>query len=125
GRLERQCECVLMFLESLSGYEHKFVYDIIGHSGDSPDIEIVSKHRIPKNNKERLKIIKTMYTHTMFCNSGDYTLTSTKQSIAQLAKEADENLDERFLIVISDANFDRYGISPKEFGQLLNSNEMV
>ncbi|CAF4203208.1 unnamed protein product [Rotaria socialis] len=41
NRLERQCECVLMFLESLAGFEHKFTYDIVGHSGDEHSIELI------------------------------------------------------------------------------------
>ncbi|CAF3396834.1 unnamed protein product [Rotaria sp. Silwood1] len=125
NRLERQCECVLMFLESLSGFEHKFVYDIVGHSGDEHSIELVKKNQPPKNNKERLKLLKLMYTHTMFCSSGDNTLPALKTAIDALQAEPDDTVDERFVIVISDANFDRYGLSPKVFGKMLQSNENV
>ena len=125
NRLERQCECVLMFLESLSGFEQKFVYDIVGHSGDENAIELVRKNQAPKNNKERLKLIKLMYTHTMFCGSGDNTFSALKTSIDALQAEPDDTVDERFVIVISDANFDRYGLSPKIFGKMLQSNENV
>lgn len=38
---------------------------------------------------------------------GDSTLECTKLSIEELSK--DENADERIVIVLSDANFDRYG----------------
>ncbi|CAF0785254.1 unnamed protein product [Adineta ricciae] len=125
NRLERQCECVLMFLESLAGFEHKFVYDIIGHSGDEYAIELVRKNQAPKNNKERLKLLKLMYTHTMFCSSGDNTFPALKKAIEDLQAEPDDTVDERFVIVISDANFDRYGLSPKIFGKMLQSNENV
>ncbi|CAF3738770.1 unnamed protein product [Rotaria sordida] len=125
NRLERQCECVLMFLESLAGFEHKFVYDIVGHSGDEHSIELVRKHQPPKNNKERLKLLKLMHTHTMFCSSGDNTLPALKTAIDALQAEPDDTVDERFVIVISDANFDRYGLSPKVFGKMLQSNENV
>lgn len=125
NRLERQSECVLMFLESLAGFEHKFVYDIVGHSGDEYAIELVHKNQPPKNNKERLKLIKTMVTHTMFCNSGDHTFAALQNAIEVLQAESNETVDERFVIVISDANFDRYGLSPKIFGKLLQSNENV
>lgn len=33
-------------------------YDIMGHSGDGYDIELVRADKIPKNNKERLKVLK-------------------------------------------------------------------
>ncbi|UJR36210.1 hypothetical protein I4U23_028942 [Adineta vaga] len=125
NRLERQCECVLMFLESLAGFEHKFTYDIVGHSGDETSIELVRKHQAPKNNKERLKLLKLMYTHTMFCSSGDNTFSALKKAIEDLQAEPDDTVDERFVIVISDANFDRYGLSPKIFGKMLQSNENV
>ncbi|CAF3863180.1 unnamed protein product [Adineta steineri] len=125
NRLERQCECVLMFLESLAGFEHKFVYDIVGHSGDEHSIELIRKNQPPKNNKERLKLLKLMYTHTMFCSSGDNTFSALKTAIDALQAEPDDTVDERFVIVISDANFDRYGLSPKVFGKMLQSNENV
>lgn len=33
-------------------------YDIVGHSGDGYDIELVTADKIPKNNKQRLKVLK-------------------------------------------------------------------
>ncbi len=33
--------------------------------------------------------------------------------------------DESFVIVLSDANFDRYGISPKAFAKILSKNDQV
>ena len=112
-----------MFLKSLAGFEHKFAYDIVGHSGDEHAIELVRKNQPPKNNKERLKLLKLMYTHTMFCNSDDNTLPALKTAIDALQAEPHDTVDERFVIVISDANFDRYGLSPKVFGKMLQSNE--
>jgi hypothetical protein len=97
----------------------------VGHSGDEHAIELVRKNQPPKNNKERLKLLKLMYTHTMFCNSGDNTLPALKAAIDTLQAEPDDTVDERFVIVISDANFDRYGLSPKVFGKMLQSNENV
>ncbi|KAG7260161.1 hypothetical protein CRUP_020892, partial [Coryphaenoides rupestris] len=56
GRLERSMEAVCMVMEALDNYEHKLKYDIVGHSGDGCDIELVGVNKIPKNNKERLKV---------------------------------------------------------------------
>ncbi|KAI9534501.1 hypothetical protein NQZ68_012734 [Dissostichus eleginoides] len=57
-RLERSMEAVCMVMEGLENYEHKFKYDIVGHSGDGYDIELVRADKVPKNNKERLKVLK-------------------------------------------------------------------
>lgn len=41
-------------------------YDIVGHSGDGCDIELVRADKVPKNNKERLKVIKvSTWTYTL------------------------------------------------------------
>ena len=34
GRLERLLECTMMIMEALDGFESKFEYALIGHSGD-------------------------------------------------------------------------------------------
>ena len=35
-----------------------FQYDVIGHSGDDFDEPLVASDRIPKNDKERLHVLK-------------------------------------------------------------------
>ena len=40
--------------------------------------------------------------------SGDHTLAGTARAIAELGRAIDDH-DESFVIVLSDANFDRYG----------------
>ncbi|XP_051566216.1 von Willebrand factor A domain-containing protein 8-like [Myxocyprinus asiaticus] len=122
GRLERSMEAVCMVMEALESYEHKFKYDIMGHSGDGFDIELVRCDKVPKNNKERLKVLKTMHAHSQFCMSGDYTLEGTEHAIKELARE---EADEHFVIVLSDANLERYRISPDRFTRALTSNPQV
>ncbi|CAJ1078932.1 von Willebrand factor A domain-containing protein 8 isoform X1 [Xyrichtys novacula] len=122
GRLERSMEAVCMVMEALENYEHKFKYDIMGHSGDGYDIELVRADKVPKNNKERLKVLKTMHAHAQFCMSGDYTLEGTDVSIKELARE---EADEHFVVVLSDANLERYGIRPERFAQVLTSDPQV
>lgn len=122
GRLERSMEAVCMVMEALESYEHKFKYDIVGHSGDGYDIELVSANKVPKNNKQRLKVLKTMHAHSQFCMSGDYTLEGTAFSIKELAQE---EADEHFVVVLSDANLERYGIRPERFAQVLTSDPQV
>ncbi|MGH0175687.1 UNVERIFIED_CONTAM: hypothetical protein FKN15_071107 [Acipenser sinensis] len=122
SRLERSMEAVCMVMEALESYEHKFKYDIVGHSGDGFDIELVRCDKIPKNNKERLKVLKTMHAHSQFCMSGDYTLESTEHAVKEISRE---EADEYFVIVLSDANLERYGISPDRFAQALTCNPQV
>ncbi|XP_077393200.1 von Willebrand factor A domain-containing protein 8 isoform X1 [Festucalex cinctus] len=122
GRLERSMEAVCMVMEALESYEHKFKYDIMGHSGDGYDIELVRVDKVPKNNKQRLKVLKTMHAHSQFCMSGDYTLEGTAASIKELARE---EADEHFVVVLSDANLERYGIRPERFAQVLTSDPQV
>lgn len=122
GRLERSMEAVCMVMEALESYEHKFKYDITGHSGDGYDIELVRADKVPKNNKERLKVLKAMHAHAQFCMSGDYTLEGTEASIKELSRE---EADEHFVVVLSDANLERYGIRPELFAKVLTSDPQV
>lgn len=63
-----------------------------------------------------------MHAHSQFCMSGDNTLEATQHAIATLAKE---DADERIVVVLSDANFERYGIRPGIFAKILTSNPDV
>lgn len=63
-----------------------------------------------------------MHAHSQFCMSGDYTLEATEASIKELVRE---EADEHFVIVLSDANLERYGICPEHFAQVLTSDPQV
>ena len=54
--------------------------------------------------------------------SGDYTLEGTDASIKELTRE---EADEHFVVVLSDANLERYGIRPERFAQVLTSDPQV
>ncbi|XP_074844543.1 von Willebrand factor A domain-containing protein 8 isoform X3 [Carettochelys insculpta] len=116
GRLERSMEAVCMVMEAFENYEHKFKYDIMGHSGDGFNIALVGSDKVPKNNKQRLEILKIMHAHAQFCMSGDHTLEGTEHAVREIAKE---EADEYFVVVLSDANLERYGIPPARFAQTL------
>ncbi|XP_028992985.1 von Willebrand factor A domain-containing protein 8 isoform X2 [Betta splendens] len=122
GRLERSMEAVCMVMEALESYEHKFKYDVVGHSGDGFDIELVRADDVPKNDKQRLKVLKTMHAHAQFCMSGDHTLEGALASIQQLSRE---EADEHFVVVLSDANLERYGIPAERFARVLTSDPQV
>ncbi|XP_014486715.1 PREDICTED: von Willebrand factor A domain-containing protein 8 [Dinoponera quadriceps] len=119
GRLDRELEACVMVMEAFSGHEGKFQYDIVGHSGDDYRIVFVNRAEPPTDNKRRLEVVKTMHAHSQFCLSGDNTLEATQHAIASLAKE---DSDESIVVVLSDANLERYGISPERFARVLMSN---
>lgn len=58
GRLDRELEACVMVMEAFSGYEGKFQYDIVGHSGDNYHIVFVDRTQPPTDNKRRLEVIK-------------------------------------------------------------------
>lgn len=66
--------------------------------------------------------LQNMHAHSQFCMSGDYTLEATDASIRELARE---EADEYFVVVLSDANLERYGIRPERFARVLTSDPQV
>ena len=50
-----------------------------GHSGEESDLPLVKIGNEPKNEKERLHILRNMHAHAQFCMSGDHTLSATVQ----------------------------------------------
>ena len=97
-------------------------FDIVGHSGDSPEIPFVSHDAPPKNNKERLDIMKRMHAHAQYCWSGDHTLDATDLAIKRITEQ---EADDYFVVVLSDANLERYGIPAEAFGKVLTSDGRV
>ncbi|CAD5122119.1 DgyrCDS10568 [Dimorphilus gyrociliatus] len=122
GRLERSLEACLMVMEALENFEHKVKFEIVGHSGEGPSFDMLKKDKLPKNNKERLNVLKTMHAHSQFCISGDHTIEATEEAIKKIKEE---EADEHFVIVLSDANLDRYGIRPKHLTEVLTMDEEV
>ena len=63
-----------------------------------------------------------MHAHSQYCVSGDYTLEATERAITDVTSE---EADDYLVLVVSDANFDRYGISAEEFGKVLLQGHRV
>ncbi|XP_052868127.1 von Willebrand factor A domain-containing protein 8 [Anopheles cruzii] len=116
GRLDRQLEAITMVMEAFDGFEAKIRYEIVGHSGEAVAIPFVSERNPPKDDMQRLKILKMMHAHAQFCWSGDHTLAATEQAVNNMARE---DCDEAIVIVLSDANLARYGISPRHLNEAL------
>lgn len=122
GRLERVLETSLMIMESFAGFESKFDYCIMGHSGDSPEIPFVEFGTPPANRKERLKVLQRMVAHSQYCMSGDHTVEAIDKAV-QLA--VDQEGDDYYVFVVSDANLERYGINPRRLGRQLITDPRV
>ncbi|KAF9992554.1 von Willebrand factor A domain-containing protein 8, partial [Entomortierella chlamydospora] len=88
-------------MESFRNFEHKFEYSIIGHSGDSPNLEFVKPGRYPKTEKDVFKVISQMSAHSQYCLSGDNTLSATSMAMREIIKE---DADDYIVVVLSDAN---------------------
>ncbi|CAG8832935.1 15649_t:CDS:2, partial [Racocetra persica] len=121
-RLDRSMEVALMIMESFKSFEHKFQYQIFGHSGDSPNVEFVKTGKYPRTEKETFKVMNKMHTHSQFCLSGDNTLGAVLHAIKDITKEA---ADDYFVIVLSDANIQQYKINPEDIAKALKEDERV
>ena len=63
-----------------------------------------------------------MHAHAQFCISGDHTLEATQHAIETLSNE---ECDEAIVIVLSDANLERYRIPAESFARSLTSHPSV
>ena len=122
GRLQRQLEAVTMIMEALQGAETRMQYEVYGHSGEGHSFQFVSADRPPRNNKQRLDVLKQMHAHAQFCLSGDHTLNAVRHAVSDVTSR---DADEHYVIVLSDANLSRYGIPPKRLAAALMAAEKV
>ncbi|GAA5805817.1 AAA domain-containing protein [Helicostylum pulchrum] len=121
-RLERSMEVALMLMESFRGFEHKFAYKIVGHSGDGANIEFVVPGKYPKTEKEAFEVIGKMKAHSQYCLSGDNTLGAASHSMKEIVKE---DSDDYFVVILSDANIQQYNIHPNDIARILKSDDRV
>ncbi|OAD05698.1 hypothetical protein MUCCIDRAFT_137874, partial [Mucor lusitanicus CBS 277.49] len=121
-RLERSMEVALMLMESFRGFEHKFAYKIVGHSGDGANIEFVVPGKYPKTEKEAFEVISKMKAHSQYCLSGDNTLGAASHSMKEVVQEES---DDYFVVVLSDANIAQYNIHPNDIARILKSDDRV
>ncbi|KAG0075973.1 von Willebrand factor A domain-containing protein 8 [Linnemannia elongata] len=109
-------------MESFRNFEHKFAYSIIGHSGDSPNLEFVKEGKYPKTEKDVFKVISQMSAHSQYCLSGDNTLSATSMAMREIVKD---DADDYIVVVLSDANIGQYNIKPEDLARILRSDDRV
>ncbi|KAH8064284.1 ATPase [Aureococcus anophagefferens] len=122
GRLTRALQALIMLMEALDGFEHKYEYSVVGHSGAASAVLLVPWGSPPKTRLERLKLVRKMVTHAQTCKSGDHTLQATKRAVADVAAKA---ADEYFVFLLSDADFGRYDLTGRDLGAALTADPRV
>ncbi|CAD6193433.1 unnamed protein product [Caenorhabditis auriculariae] len=122
-RLQKSLEAALMVMTALDGKDEKVLYEIIGHSGDAARVPFVLEKGSPKNDKQRLDVLRSMLAHTQYCMSGDNTLACLETVVKELSSKDD--YDESVVVLISDANLDRYGIRPSDLHRQITSDPKV
>mmetsp|Transcript_44379 Transcript_44379/g.108280 ORF Transcript_44379/g.108280 Transcript_44379/m.108280 type:complete len:114 (-) Transcript_44379:176-517(-) len=63
-----------------------------------------------------------MWAHAQYCMSGDCTLEAAQAGVESVAEQEG---DDYFVLLLSDANLRRYAISPEDLGDLLTGNPKV
>lgn len=63
-----------------------------------------------------------MIAESQFCWTGDHTIEATRTAMKRVSEAKAEN---RYVVVLSDANFSRYGIKPSDFSKLMFSDQTV
>ena len=121
-RLDRLCASVVMLMEALIGLDHKYQYEIVGHSGETHDLCLVPMGRPPVNRNERLAVIQTMIDHAASCASGDNTLGAAIRAMRFVRRE---EADDYFVFLISDANLEIYGVTPEVLADELMKDKSV
>ena len=122
GRLTRVLQALIMLMEALDGFEHKYEYSVVGHSGAASAVLLVPWASPPKTRLERLKLVRKMVNHAQTCKSGDHTLQATKRAVADVAATAS---DEYFVFLLSDADFGRYDLTGRDLGAALTADPRV
>jgi von Willebrand factor A domain-containing protein 8 len=122
-RLNRSLEATALIMESFVDMEHQFDYSIVGHSGDSACISLVEFGNPPQTALDRMRILQSMVAHTQYCQSGDNTLPAIHRAMLDVST-AEVDQTECYVVAISDANLYRYGISPKDLGQIMRGQSM-
>lgn len=107
---------------AFGNFPERYQYRISCHSGDGPDIELVGYGKPPRNEKEMYQVILKMSNHASFCLSGDNTLNAT---IGAIKSVKDEDADDYFVLVLSDANLAQYNISTESISKALTIDATV
>ncbi|KAJ7121114.1 AAA domain-containing protein [Mycena epipterygia] len=124
GRLQRSMETAVMLMETFDrlSRKEKYVWDMYGHSGDGPDIQLVDALKPPTEMKDRWKVVEKMALVPQYAFAGDYTVEAIEKGVKDVAAF---DADDWFVIAITDANFERYLIKPEDITRAMNRDPKV
>jgi hypothetical protein len=87
----------------------------------------------PVDEADRMNVLSKMVAHSQYCLSGDNTLKATEQAIERAVADAGAGASnsgggegvttENYIVVVSDANFARYGISPQRLSAVMTRHQ--
>jgi hypothetical protein len=97
-------------------------YSIAGHSGATPWLNLVSFEQPPTSKQQRMRVVREMIHHSATCNSGDHTLDAAVRAITEVTNEQG---DDYFVFVVSDANLEGYGVPPERLADALTRDARV
>lgn len=105
------------------------LFDAFGGAKQRKHINQKRKYRIPRgilNERDKMSTMEKMVAHSQFCQPGDHTLQATEIAIKRVLEGAEEGDNtQRMVIVLSDANFDRYGIDPADVSKVMRKSDKV
>ncbi|CAL1709976.1 unnamed protein product [Somion occarium] len=124
GRLQRSMETAVMIMETFNRLtrKDKYVWDIYGHSGDSPTIPLVEADSPPTEVRDRWKVVEKMEMVTQYTFAGDHTVEAIDKAVTEVAKF---DADDWFVIAITDANFGRYNITAEDLKRVMTRQPKV
>ena len=121
GRLRRSLETAVMLMEAFKGISpSKYLWSIVGHSGDTDRAMILDEKTPPRTDEKRLEALRKMNGHVQLTDSGDNTIESGFRAIKELSKR---EADERVVFLLSDANLEAYGIGGKDLDKLIKTGQ--
>ena len=119
-RLDKLCELATFIMEAFEGLEQQFSYAVVGHSGSGPEaLPLIEWGQPPTTPKAKLALVEGLRAHAQYCNPGDATLDGSRRAIDDCLSEP---ADEHFVFVVSDADLERYGITPRAWDQILTAD---
>ena len=121
GRLDRMAACAILIMEALQGFEYKFEYSIVGHSGTTAALPLVAFNAPPASKEEKALVIDRMYSHARGASSGDRSLEAAVKAAVDVGNSVSD-ADDYLVFLFSDANLGRYGISPAAINTALKGD---
>ncbi|UZJ54566.1 hypothetical protein CBS101457_003886 [Exobasidium rhododendri] len=123
GRLDREIKTMLMIMEAFSHVsKERFLYDIVGHHGESAHVAMTTMDKPPQSIGERWKVLRDSDATMTYVMSGDSSLEAIQWACKDITRT---EADDYFVIALSDANLSRYGITAENLEKAMKTSEKV